>query len=222
MSSSVVSNTNITSAPVKAAKKSKGLSFEDKRKRMMDYFMGKRDFFQLKELERSLPKEKGIVSQSVKEVLQSLVDDRLVQQEKIGTSNYFWSFPSQALQSRRNKIDLLQKEIASLTDQRREIDGKVAIASNERSDPDRKGTLERLHVLRTEGSILKGELELEKEMDPELFEKKKGELQRLKEDVEVCTDNIFSIQGYCLSNFSISRSAFLEQFGLSDDFDYLS
>jgi hypothetical protein len=73
-----------------------------------------KDYFQLKELEKILPKTKGIgnaiylntciltlslVAQSVKEVLQSLVDDRLVMGEKIGTSNYFWSFPSTALQT---------------------------------------------------------------------------------------------------------------------------
>ena len=34
--------------------------------------------------------------QSVKEVLQSLVDDGLVDTDRIGTSNYFWSFPSKA------------------------------------------------------------------------------------------------------------------------------
>ncbi len=39
------------------------------------------------------------VSQSVKEVLQSLVDDSLVDTEKIGTSVYFWAFPSKAAQS---------------------------------------------------------------------------------------------------------------------------
>lgn len=39
----------------------------------------------------------GVVSQSVKEVLDSLVSDNLVQFDKIGTSNYFWSFPSTAL-----------------------------------------------------------------------------------------------------------------------------
>lgn len=33
---------------------------------------------------------------SVKDVLQSLVDDAMVEQDKIGTSNYFWSFPSKA------------------------------------------------------------------------------------------------------------------------------
>jgi hypothetical protein len=32
----------------------------------------------------------GIISQSVKDVLQSLVDDNLVDTDKIGTSVYFW------------------------------------------------------------------------------------------------------------------------------------
>lgn len=39
------------------------------------------------------PQEKGIVAQSVKEVVQSLVDDGYVDSERIGTSIYFWAFP---------------------------------------------------------------------------------------------------------------------------------
>ena len=33
---------------------------------------------------------------SVKDVLQSLVDDGMVDSDHIGTSNYFWAFPSKA------------------------------------------------------------------------------------------------------------------------------
>ena len=40
----------------------------------------------------------GVISQSVKDVVQSLVDDGLVDTDKIGTSVYFWAFPSKALQ----------------------------------------------------------------------------------------------------------------------------
>lgn len=40
---------------------------------------------QLKELEKSGPK-KGVITQSVKDVLQTLVDDDLVFKDKIGTS----------------------------------------------------------------------------------------------------------------------------------------
>lgn len=41
--------------------------------------------FQLKELEKLGPK-KGVISQSVKDVVQTLVDDDLVLKDKIGTS----------------------------------------------------------------------------------------------------------------------------------------
>lgn len=58
-----------------------------------------KDFFQLKDLEKLCPKEKGITSMSVKEVVQSLVDDGIVDSEKIGTSIYFWAFPSKATQN---------------------------------------------------------------------------------------------------------------------------
>ena len=34
--------------------------------------------------------------QSVKDVLQSLVDDAMVDTDRIGTSNYFWALPSKA------------------------------------------------------------------------------------------------------------------------------
>ena len=46
-------------------------------------------------------KEKGITSMSVKDVLQSLVDDGMVDTDKIGTSVYFWAFPSKASQNVR-------------------------------------------------------------------------------------------------------------------------
>ena len=50
----------------------------------------------LKEAEK-LGKKKGIVPQSIKEVLQSLVDDGLVDQDKIGVGSFFWSLPFETL-----------------------------------------------------------------------------------------------------------------------------
>ena len=44
-------------------------------------------------------KEKGITSMSVKEIVTSLVDDSMVDTEKIGTCVYFWAFPSKASQN---------------------------------------------------------------------------------------------------------------------------
>ncbi|KAF4527335.1 hypothetical protein B566_EDAN001112 [Ephemera danica] len=61
--------------------KRKGVSADEKRTRMLEIFHESEDFYQLKELEKLGPKEKGIVAQSVKDVVQSLVDDGLEDRE---------------------------------------------------------------------------------------------------------------------------------------------
>uniref|UniRef100_A0A663LNF4 Meiotic nuclear divisions 1 n=1 Tax=Athene cunicularia TaxID=194338 RepID=A0A663LNF4_ATHCN len=94
--------------------KKKGLSFEEKRVRMMEIFFETKDVFQLKDLEKIAPKEKGITSVSVKEILQSLVDDGMVDTDRIGTSNYFWAFPSKALHARKRKLEELESQVINV------------------------------------------------------------------------------------------------------------
>lgn len=65
--------------------KKRGLSSEEKREKMLQIFYESQDFFLLKELEKLGPR-KGVITQSVKDVVQSLVDDDLVSKDKIGTS----------------------------------------------------------------------------------------------------------------------------------------
>ncbi|KAJ3215845.1 Meiotic nuclear division protein 1 [Dinochytrium kinnereticum] len=54
----------------------KALSQDEKKKRMMDLFAETMDFWTLKELEKMAPKSKGIVGNTVKEILDMLVDSR--------------------------------------------------------------------------------------------------------------------------------------------------
>ncbi len=51
---------------------------------------------------------------TVKEVLQSLVDDNMVDCERVGTSNYYWAFPSKALHARKHKLEELQKQVRGI------------------------------------------------------------------------------------------------------------
>lgn len=52
-----------------------------------------------------------LASMSVKEILQSLVDDGMVDTDRIGTSNYFWAFPSKALHARKRKLEELESQV---------------------------------------------------------------------------------------------------------------
>jgi len=68
----------------------------------------------LKQLEGICSKQKGIVSQSVKDVLQNLVDDSIVKTDKIGTGVYFWCFPSDDANVRKTKLEKLNNEVKTL------------------------------------------------------------------------------------------------------------
>ena len=54
---------------------------------------------------------------SVKDVLQSLVDDNMVDSERVGTSNYYWAFPSKALHARKHKLQDLEKQVTEIPSQ---------------------------------------------------------------------------------------------------------
>lgn len=71
----------------------KPLSGEEKQAKLLELFHETNDVYQLKDLERLAPQEKGIVLQSVKTTLQELVDHGLVQSDKIAGSLYYWAFP---------------------------------------------------------------------------------------------------------------------------------
>lgn len=176
----------------------------------------------MKDLEKLVPKATGIVSQSVKEVLQSLVDDRLVNAEKIGTSNYFWSFPSTAMQSRQNTRNSLKEELKKVQEMRAKAEIQLAEASAQREDSkERDELLEKYTKLEESKRTAAGKLEIHRANDPKLLAQKRADTEKAKQAANRWTDNIFSLQSYCANNFSIERSQFNEQFSIPEDFDYI-
>ena len=124
--------------------KKRGLSLEEKRERVLEIFHTKKDVFLLKELEKIAYKEKGVVTQSVKDVVQSLVDDDLISSDKIGSSIYYWGFPSSALVLKKNKLaDLtnnLQKCSSKLDSVRNSLNDE---ASGKKDTPERNQAINR-------------------------------------------------------------------------------
>ena len=96
---------------------------------MLEIFYEKKDFFQLKDLEKIAPKEKGIVQGTVKDVVQSLVDDGMVDTDKIGTSVYFWAFPSKAINIKKQKLSQLEHQSKELKKRRADVEAKLAKAN---------------------------------------------------------------------------------------------
>ncbi|KAF9012313.1 meiotic nuclear division protein 1 [Cyathus striatus] len=153
----------------------RGLSLEEKRVKLLEIFHETKDFYQLRELEKLGPKMKGIVSQSVKEVLQSLVNDGLVQSDKIGSSNFFWSFPSQRGSLVQYKLTEMRDTQRGLELQLQELNEMTSSERVARPESDKRSlSLAELSDLRKKLSNLQEELDEYSDSDPE----KVKEIQR--------------------------------------------
>lgn len=186
------------------------------------YFSKRRMFFQLKDLEKIAPKEKGIVAQSVKDVLQSLVDDGLVDSEKIGTSVYFWAFPSKAYNTRKRKIEDLNNKIDETRKKIKLIGKQIETAKCGKEESDnRENILKELALAENTVKELKAEIEKHKDCDPEVMQQVKKEIVKSAESANRWTDNIFAIKSWCKKKFFMEESVLNKQFGIPEELDYV-
>ncbi|KAK3507748.1 hypothetical protein QTP70_035009 [Hemibagrus guttatus] len=181
-----------------------------------------KDVFQLKDIEKIAPKTKGITPMSVKEVLQSLVDDNMVDSERVGTSNYFWAFPSKALHARKRKLEDLEKLHEDGKQRHAALQQAVKKAKEGRQDTEERAALHKeLKSLREQRDALRAELEKYKECDPEVVEEMRKENVTAKEAVSRWTDNVFAIKSWAKRKFSMDDNQLDKAFEIPEDFDYL-
>eukprot|EP01107_Rhizomastix_libera_P006515 TRINITY_DN20662_c0_g1_i1.p1 TRINITY_DN20662_c0_g1~~TRINITY_DN20662_c0_g1_i1.p1 ORF type:complete len:206 (-),score=61.21 TRINITY_DN20662_c0_g1_i1:49-666(-) len=200
----------------------KGLSVDEKRERMRDLFLETKTVYTLKELEKVASKEKGIVSQTVEEILKSLCDDNMVMSDKIGTSNYFWAFPSQEVVLKTNRIESLEKELETQKRKRAEMESQVEELQKGREESDeRTKKMTRLEELRKQNSSLKDEIALYAENDPELITALCDDSKEATTHANRWTDNIFTMRSYAEQNCNFPQADFNMQFNIPDELDYV-
>jgi len=203
--------------------KRKGLSVEEKRQRMMEFFFEKKEFFQLKELEKQCQKEKGITSMSVKEVLQSLVDDGMVDTDKIGTSVYLWAFPSKASQNRKRKLESVTHQLEEGERKRRATEEMIAKSKLGREDSElRSRVLAQLSERQSAHKALLTEIASYQDCDPEVMQQMKRDAVTAKEASNRWTDNVFAIKSWIKNKFNFDESTIDKQFEIPDGFDYIN
>ncbi|KAL6061250.1 Meiotic nuclear division protein 1 [Balamuthia mandrillaris] len=200
----------------------KGLSYEEKRVRMLELFHETKSVYTLQELEKVAKKEKGIIPQAVKEVAASLVDDADVQLDKIGTSNYYWSFPSQNMIVKNNILHKLQAEVDALKRKLTEMQEQEStlLAGREESG-ERTAKLAHLAELQQRNDQLREELQKYSEFDPDMIADMEADTKEAVEAANRWTDNIFALRDWCNEKFNIEKDAFDKNFGIPSEFDYL-
>ncbi|KAJ3937485.1 MAG: meiotic nuclear division protein 1, partial [Lentinula lateritia] len=164
----------------------RGLSADEKRVKLLEIFHETKDFYQLKELEKLGPKLKGIVSQSVKEVLQSLVDDGLVQGDKI----VFWSFPSHQGAVIQGRVDNAKEMKISQQTQLLEIQQSIEREKSTRIESEsRTAAIAKLQYMKKELAKLDEELTAYGACDPVKLEETRRAITLGKEAAIRWTEN---------------------------------
>lgn len=90
----------------------------------------------IKDLEKTLPQVAAISNMQVKDYLQALQDDNKIRVEKIGSGNWYWSFPSDELKAKKTALANAQNEYNKAQDAATELQLKVDNAGAARGEDD--------------------------------------------------------------------------------------
>jgi len=195
------------------------MSLEEKRTKVLELFHESKSVFNFKEVEK-LAVKKGVIQQSVKDVVKSLVDDDQVFQEKIGIGGFYWSFPSKVVNELQQKISFheqrrdagqteLQQLSAELEQSKARIEGTEDRASKKR----------RLEELQSEEGLLSTELAKYEGNSANALKLLQEGIEVAKTAVNRWSDNLDAGRKY-LKNKYQSEKGVLDK--LFPEFDYVS
>ncbi|EDU41771.1 Mnd1 domain containing protein [Pyrenophora tritici-repentis] len=159
----------------------------------------------IKDLEKTLPQVSSINGMQVKDYLQALSDDNKIRVEKIGSGNWYWSFPADEKKAKDTAIEKAQDEYNKANATVSELQAKVDDADAARAEGeemlmevggDRKTLMTKHSDLAKEVEKLRTELAAYSEQDPVEMEKKTADTQQARLEAEKFTDQILMMQGW--------------------------
>lgn len=163
------------------------------------------------------------VTQMIKEVLQSLVDDCRISLEKIGAKNFFYAFPSTTYRNLKTRTEKLEAEIAADKARIEAASAEAAELEADRGESEERIAAEaRLAALAEEQAILEAKLKVHADNDPALVEKLADDVLVAKQGADRWTDNVFAMRQMCVTKFNTDAKQFDRMMGITDSFDYVA
>ena len=127
---------------------------------------------------------------TIKDVLQSLVDDDLVNTDKIGISNFFWSFPSEVSVKLGNEEVKARERLKGLEKEEESLVEKIELEKQGKEDCEEREELEKkISSLKSLIEGKKRELEAYSANDPERFEELSTWLCCVLRGIRACLDS---------------------------------
>lgn len=167
----------------------------------------------------------------VKDYIQSLSDDNLIRVEKIGSGNWYWSFPSEERVKKEEMLSKATVERDRVSAMLEGLKGKIEEAERAREEDDEdmlmgdgsdRGTmLARQVVLTKKLEGMRSELAAYSENDPVEMRKRKQQAVEMQAEAEKLTEHILSMEGWFKKQVGGDKAQFLnmKQNWYGDEFD---
>jgi hypothetical protein len=190
-----------------------------KRAAMLHWIQKSGTVHSIKDLEKALPSVGSINGMQVKEYVQAMLDENEIRVEKIGSGNWYWSFPSEDKLRKEEALDRAQtdrdKSVAALAELRQKLDEAEAARKEDEGmlmggdGMSRKDLMERNDLLTEQAEVLKKELASYSGNDPLEVERRKRLVETMKNEAEKHTDHIQSMEGWIRSNAGVDRETII-------------
>ncbi|KAK8829186.1 Mnd1, meiotic nuclear division protein 1 [Blastocystis sp. ATCC 50177/Nand II] len=201
--------------------KKRGLSADEKKQKMRDAMLAGKSVYNMKELEK-IGKEQGISGMVIKDVVQEMLDDDMIIQEKVGSNSLFWIFPSQSYVLKKRKLDTLRQSVGSAREEKEKLEAEIAKAKVDKPDSEhRSELLKQYEALKSEKEGLLSTLDTLKEHDPETIRQMKEDIKTAVDGANRWTDNIWSMKSFLTRKQGISSKEADQALEIPDDFDYV-
>ena len=202
--------------------KKKGLSMDEKKKRMATIFAKTMQVYHYKEVE-AFSLKAGISFGSIKDVLENVIADFLVTSEKIGTSKYYWSFASEKLRNIENQLHLQEKKNDVEKQKIADFEKKIQIEESKRiKNEERDDLLIKHKNLNTEHDKLFSELNSLQKYGSGVINKLKEEENHLKLEINHNIDIIFETINWIKEKQpGMDDKTINKMFDLPEELDYV-
>lgn len=201
--------------------KRKGLSADDKQKVILQIYHEEKCPFNLKEIENKASK-RGVVQQTIKDMNQQLVYDNLVLSDKIGSANFFWSFPSKLIIDKKNEKIQIETSVSSTEENIKIMEESIEIAKEDRKGENRSTKLERIEFLQDKLKSLDNILEINKFNDPEEINKIDKQAIINMDSANRWTDNLWTLKRFLVKKKGMNSKEADKILKLDSEFDYVT
>ncbi len=142
--------------------------------------------------------------------------------EKVGTANYFFSFPAAEHRRLVSDLESLKESLASAKRKRSELESALSAAKVGREDDGgvRSSNLALLEALKKQKAALEAELGALADNDPVLITDLQKELRMCRDAAHRWTDNIFNCKSFLVNKKCVDRKEAEKYLGITSAFDY--